>query len=64
MSKLIDKLVALSSEESIDGPYADDYVDQEKFAKLIIKELSDMLELSGHHYAWVTIKFKERLGIE
>ena len=64
MTERIDKLLAQCSTESMDGPMYNDFVDHEKFAKLIVKELSDMLELSGHHYDWVTIKFKERLGIK
>jgi hypothetical protein len=48
----------------MDGPMYNDFVDHEEFARLIVDELRYMLSLSGHHYDWVTVKFKERLGIK
>ena len=38
MNKRIRELLAQCTQESIDGPFASPYVDQEKFAELIVQE--------------------------
>jgi len=46
MNKRITELLAQATQESIDGPFANPYVDQKKFAELIIKECVKRLQES------------------
>ncbi len=45
MNEKIKSILAKCSQESIDGPYANKYVDQAKFADLIIKECISCCEV-------------------
>jgi len=42
MNERIRALLSQCTQESIDGPFSTPYVDQEKFAKLIVKECANI----------------------
>ena len=44
MNQRIKELLAQCTQESIDGPFANPYVDQEKFAKLIVRECAGIYD--------------------
>ncbi len=44
MNKQIKELLSQCKQESIDGPFATPYVDQEKFALLIVRECMQQVE--------------------
>ncbi len=48
MNERIQALLAQCTQESIDGQFANPYVDQEKFAELIVKECADIALKSGN----------------
>lgn len=48
MNERLKALLVQCTQESIDGQFANPYVDQEKFAELIIKECADIALKSGN----------------
>jgi len=44
MNERIKELLAQCTQESIDGPFANPYVDQKKFAQIIVQECIDKIE--------------------
>lgn len=48
MNERLKALLVQCTQESIDGQFANPYVDQEKFAELIVKECADIALKSGN----------------
>ncbi len=65
MNKRIRELLAQCTQESIDGPFANPYVDQEKFAELIVRECCEVAHCN-FHVDGVTLGsiMKEHFGVE
>ncbi len=65
MNKRIQELLAQCTQESIDGPFANPYVDQEKFAELIVRECCEVAHCN-FHVDGVTLGsiMKEHFGVE
>ena len=50
MNERIRELLAQCTQESIDGPFATPYVDQEKFAELIVRQCLKFVDVSRDKY--------------
>ena len=74
MNQRIRELLAQCTQESIDGPFASPYVDQEKFAELLVQECADIALKSGNianknisakvESERIYHKIKEHFGVE
>lgn len=66
MNQRIRELLAQCTQESIDGPFASPYVDQEKFAELIIQECADVCQGFGESGDGYTCSYEilEHFGVE
>jgi hypothetical protein len=51
MNERIKSLLVQCTQESIDGQFANPYVDQEKFAKALLQDCIENLEFHGHEDA-------------
>lgn len=50
MNERIKQLLAECTQQSIDGPYDNPYVDQEKFAEIIVQDCCDILQSLSTEY--------------
>lgn len=70
MNDRIKKLLVQCTHPSLDGEFATSYVDQEKFAELIVRECLDILddeddgEIEGRSIRIARIRIKEQFGIK
>jgi hypothetical protein len=67
MNERIKELLAQCTQESIDGQFANPYVDQEKFAELIVRECADFVSndrQNDDYGVFVANRIKQHFGVE
>ncbi len=65
MNKRIRELLAQCTQESIDGLFANPYVDQEKFAELLVRECIQIVNVNGSNLECEIVSdIKKHFGVE
>jgi hypothetical protein len=67
MNERIQELLIQCTQESIDGSFANRYVDQKKFAELIIKECADFVSndrQNDDYGVFVANRIKQHFGVK
>jgi hypothetical protein len=67
MNERIKELLAQCAQESIDGSFANRYVNQEKFAELIVQECADFVSndrQNDDYGVFIANRIKQHFGVE